>query len=102
LKREHGRIDWSEPAEVIERKIRAFNPWPGAFMQINNRNLKIFSVSVVDLSGTPGEILRNEKELIVAAGKSALSLSEVQLEGKRRMSAGEFLRGHGSLVGAAG
>ena len=94
LKREHGRIDWSEPAEVIERKIRASNPWPGAFMQINNRNLKIFSASVVDLSGRPGEILRSEKELIVAAGKSALSLGEVQLEGKRRMSAAEFLRGH--------
>ncbi len=97
LKREHGRIDWSEPAEVTERKIRAFNPWPGAFMQINNRNLKIFSASVVDLSGRPGEILRSEKELIVAAGKSALSLGEVQLEGKRRMSAGKFLHGHPSL-----
>src|SRR6266446_1568072 len=94
LKREDGEIDWSEPAEVIERKIRAFNPWPGAFMQINNRNLKIFSASVVDLSGQPGEILRSEKELIVAAGKGALSLSDVQLEGKRRMSAGEFLRGN--------
>jgi methionyl-tRNA formyltransferase len=94
LKREHGRIDWSEPAEVIERKIRAFNPWPGAFMHINNRNLKIFSASVVDLSGRPGEILRSEKELIVAGGKGALSLGEVQLEGKRRMTATEFLRGH--------
>jgi methionyl-tRNA formyltransferase len=102
LKREHGRIDWSEPAEVIERKIRAFNPWPGAFMRINSRNLKIFSASVVDLCGRPGEILRSEKELIVAAGKSALSLGEVQLEGKKRMSATEFLRGHGSLVLAAG
>ena len=97
LKREHGRIDWSEPAEVIERKIRAFNPWPGAFMQINNRNLKIFSASVVDLSGQPGEILRSEKELVVAAGKGALSLGDVQLEGKRRMSAGEFLPGHSRL-----
>jgi methionyl-tRNA formyltransferase len=97
LKREHGRIDWSEPAEVIERKIRAFNPWPGVFMQINNRNLKISSASVVDLNGQPGEILRSEKELIVAAGKGALSLGDVQLEGKRRMSAGEFLRGHSRL-----
>src|SRR2546425_5584579 len=41
LKREDGRIDWAEPAEVIERKIRAFNPWPGAFMTIDGRNLKI-------------------------------------------------------------
>src|SRR5437660_287406 len=67
LKREHGRIDWSEPAKVIERKIRAFNPWPGAFMQISGQNLKIFSVAVVDLSGESGEILRSEKELVVAA-----------------------------------
>src|SRR6266403_3725822 len=99
LKREHGRIDWSEPADAIERKIRAFNPWPGAFMKIERQNLKIFSASVVDLSGEPGEILRSEKELVIAAGKGALSLSEVQLEGKRRMSATEFLRGHASTLG---
>src|SRR5207253_6212243 len=43
LKREDGRIDWSEPAGVIEKKIRAFNPWPGAFMTIDGRNLKILS-----------------------------------------------------------
>jgi methionyl-tRNA formyltransferase len=102
LKREGGRIDWSEPAEVIERKIRAFDPWPGAFMKIDERNLKIFSASVVDLSGKRGEILRSEKELVVAAGKSAVSLDEVQLEGKKRMSAQEFLRGHASLVRAGG
>ena len=54
LKREHGRIDWSEPAELIERKIQAYNPWPGAFMKIDDQNLKIFSGSVVDLGGKPG------------------------------------------------
>ncbi len=70
LKREDGKIDWSEPAETIERRIRAFNPWPGAFMK------------------------SSEKELVIAAGKGALSLGNVQLEGKRRMSASEFLRGH--------
>src|SRR6478752_7175695 len=102
LKREHGRIDWSELAEAIERKIRAFNPWPGAFTEIGGQNLKIFSASVVDLSGEPGEILRSQGQLVIAAGKGALSLGDVQLEGKRRMSAAEFLRGYGSLVGAAG
>ena len=66
LKREHGQIDWSESAEAIERKIRAFNPWPGAFMKLDGRNLKIFSASVVDLGGKPGEILRSENELVIA------------------------------------
>jgi len=106
LNREAGRIDWSEPAETIERKIRAFNPWPGAFMRITTkanelRTLKIFSAAIVDLGGAPGEILGGEKELIIAAGIGALSLLEVQVEGKRRMSATEFLRGHASILRAA-
>ena len=97
LKREDGRIDWSEPAEMIERKIRAFNPWPGALMKVDEQNLKIFSASVVDLNGKPGEILIRKDQLIVATGKDALALNEVQLEGKKRMSASEFLRGHRAL-----
>ena len=98
LKREHGLIDWSESAEAIERKIRAYNPWPGAFMKVDRQNLKVFSASVVDLNGQPGEVLRSDKHLVVATGKDALSLAEVQLEGKRRMSAAEFLRGHRALI----
>ena len=94
LKREDGKIDWSDPADTIERQIRAFDPWPGAFMKFDGRNLKIFSAAIVALRGAPGEILRSEKELVVAAGEGALSLGEVQLEGKRRMTATEFLRGH--------
>jgi methionyl-tRNA formyltransferase len=98
LKREHGLIDWSESAEAIERKIRAYNPWPGAFMKVDRQNLKVFSASVVDLNGQPGEVLRSDEDLVVATGKGALSLAEVQLEGKRRMSAAEFLRGHRALI----
>jgi len=94
LKRDDGRIDWSEPAEVIERKIRAFNPWPGAFIKLGDRNLKVFSASLVNRSGKPGEILRSEKELVIGAGNDALALGEVQLEGKKRISAAEFLRGY--------
>ena len=101
LKREHGEIDWSESAQAIERKVRAYNPWPGAFMKVGNQNLKIFSASVVDISGTPGEILRSENELVIAAGGGAISVGEVQLEGKRRMSAADFLRGHASLLRGA-
>ena len=93
LNRESGRINWNEPAELIERKIRAYNPWPGAFSDFNNRKLKIFSASIVDLRGKPGEILRKDKELVIGAADRALSLTEVQLEGKRRMTAVEFLRG---------
>jgi len=98
LKREHGQIDWSESAEAIERKIRAYNPWPGAFMKVDRQNLKVFSAAVVDFAGQPGEVLRGDKDLIIATAKGALSVAEVQLEGKRRMTAAEFLRGHGALI----
>jgi methionyl-tRNA formyltransferase len=93
LTREHGRIDWTATAESIERKIRAFNPWPGAFTEFGGKNLKIFSAHIVDPSGKPGEVLRKDRELVIAAKDRALLLDQVQLEGKRRMSAAEFLRG---------
>src|SRR6266705_2147719 len=91
LKREDGRINWSEPAEMIERKIRAFNPWPGALMKVDEQNLKIFSASVVDLNGKPEEILIRKDQLIVAARKDAIALNKDQLKSKKRMSASEFL-----------
>jgi methionyl-tRNA formyltransferase len=104
LTRDDGKIGWSEAAEVIERKIRAFNPWPGAFAEIATpgiRKLKIFSAAIVDLNGGAGEVLRSGKEVIIATGRKALLLGEVQLEGKRRMSATEFSRGHASILRAA-
>jgi len=93
LNREAGRLNWYESAEAIERKIRAYNPWPGAFTELGGGNLKIFAASIADLRGKPGEILRKNRELVVATSDRALSLTDVQLEGKRRMSAAEFLRG---------
>ncbi len=101
LNRDDGKIDWAERAEVIERKVRAFNPWPGAFTTVaaklgKPRNLKIFSASIVDLAAEPGEILQTEERgLVIAASDRALSLEEVQPEGKRRMTSAEFLRGFG-------
>ena len=99
LNRNDGKIDWSQSADILERKIRAFNPWPGAFTTIaaksgKPRNLKIFSASIVDLVGEPGELLQTEKRgLVIAASERALLLEEVQPEGKRRMTSAEFLHG---------
>jgi methionyl-tRNA formyltransferase len=102
LKREDGRINWEEPAEVIERKVRAYNPWPGAFTKVwdgqheQSLTLKILSAAVMpDIDREPGEVIyADDRGLVFAAGKDALALLEVQLEGKRRMSGGEFVRGH--------
>ena len=104
LSRENGRIDWTEPAKVVERKIRAYNPWPGAFAILTDRpgrelKLKIFSAQIVDGKGRPGEALcADYRGLIVATGEKALLLQKVQLEGKWRMSAHDFVRGHARLL----
>lgn len=105
LTRDDGKIDWSEPADVIERRIRAYDPWPGAFTSLldapgNPRHLKIFRASVVAQSaGPPGSVSTpNESELLVATGHGALRLEEVQLEGKRRLRAAEFLHGFSSPI----
>jgi methionyl-tRNA formyltransferase len=97
LEREHGRIDWSESAALIERKIRAFNPWPGAFTILRDssgaeRKLKVHRASLVAATNSDPE------NLVIAAKDGALRLEEVQLEGKRRMSAEEFLRGYNAPV----
>jgi methionyl-tRNA formyltransferase len=91
LEREDGRIDWNECAELIERKIRAFDPWPGAFTALRDeaggeRKLKIFRAHVV--SEPPGS------SLSFRAKDAVVVFDEVQLQGKRRMSADEFLRGY--------
>ncbi len=104
LSRENGRIDWTEPAKVVERKIRAYNPWPGAFAILTDRpghelKLKILSAQIVDGKGRPGEALCADNHgLIVATGEKALSLQKVQLEGKSRMGAHDFVRGHARLL----
>lgn len=104
LTREHGHIDWSRPAMEIDRKIRAMNPWPSAFTFIPNRpgttggarKLKVFSAIVCrKCRGTPGEVLRADANgILVAAADGGLLLRELQLEGKRRMSARDFLLGN--------
>jgi methionyl-tRNA formyltransferase len=104
LSREAGSIDWKEAAQVIERKIRAYDPWPGAFGLLHGAStkplhLKIFRSTVVDqiASAQPGEVIcASNSEMVVGTGRGLLRLDEVQLEGRRRMSAADFLRGFSS------
>ena len=108
LTRDDGKIDWTESAQSIERKIRAFDPWPGAFTNIAEKSgkrakLKIFRAAIIDANGKPGEIIRlDDLGLIIATSDRALLLEEVQMEGKRRMSGIEFARGQRWMGRSAG
>jgi methionyl-tRNA formyltransferase len=103
LKREDGLIAWALDAAQIERRVRGFQPWPGAFTNYNSQRLVIWRASVVrdereaqEGSGdVEGLILKaHGDELVIACGDDTrLRLEEVQPEGKRRMSARDFLNG---------
>ena len=94
VEKEDGRLDWTRPAVELERRVRAFVPWPGAWTQLGPQLLKIWRAEVVTGSGAPGTVLAAHGTLDVASGEGALRLLEVQPEGKRRMTAAEFLSGH--------
>ena len=88
-----GEIDWTQPAATIRNRIRAFDPWPGSSCKLpTGETLKVWRVELVDGEGLPGKLL--DDQLLVAAGKGALRLTEIQPSGKNRMPAASFLNGH--------
>jgi len=102
VKKEEGLLDWGLPAEVLARKVRAFNPWPGAFTFWKGKLLKIWKATSVALTSeeTPGKVFRDSEGIKVACGSGALLLEEIQLEGKSRMGPEEFARGQRDFVGS--
>jgi methionyl-tRNA formyltransferase len=101
LTRERGELEWRE-AGAVDRRVRAMNPWPGAYTWIPEsdgaRKLKVYSTirsRTASAGALGGQVLAAEdRGILVAAGEGSIWLTEVQLEGKRRMRAREFLRGH--------
>jgi methionyl-tRNA formyltransferase len=101
LKKEDGLIDWTLPALVIERRIRAFDPWPGAYTLWRGQNLKLLGAHVdATWSGDklPGTIISADGPR-VATGSGALILNEVQPSGKRPMTGQAWIHGQPGLVG---
>lgn len=95
LKKADGALVWSRPARELVNRVRAMNPWPSAYALWRGRGLKIWRARVIEGTGNPGQVLEaGEGGIAVASGEGAVLLTEVQWEGGRRMSAGEFLRGH--------
>jgi len=89
-----ARIDWSQAAIQVDRQVRAFNPVPGAETRLSGETLKIWRSRPVDGNGLPGQLLHfRDSKLVVACGRGALELLEIQRPGGRRMGIGDFLRG---------
>ncbi|MFA9463876.1 MAG: methionyl-tRNA formyltransferase [Velocimicrobium sp.] len=97
-----GKIDFSKSADEIERLIRGLNPWPSAYTMLDGKTLKIWDADVVEgkLGALIGEITEVRKDcFVVQTGNGALTIKELQLEGKKRMTIDAFLRGYTITVG---
>jgi methionyl-tRNA formyltransferase len=97
IKKNKGDIDWTMDAVTIERLIRGLNPWPSAYTRWNGKVMKLWKAEVIDkeYDGEYGQIVETGKNrLIVKTKKGGLSIQELQLQGKKRMDVGAFLRGN--------
>ena len=102
LSKAEARIDWAQPAVAIERQVRAFNPWPVAETTWDGRQLRVWQCEPEPLAvgAAPGTVLESSGgRIVVATGEGALRLLQLQLAGRRAMSAAEFLNAN-SLAGA--
>jgi methionyl-tRNA formyltransferase len=90
LTRQDGQIDWSKSAQEIERMVRAFYPWPGAWTYFNSQRVKILKAKAIEKK----EIVDAKKELILPTGEGFLLIEILQPAGKKPMTGQEFFRGH--------
>lgn len=91
IEKKDAALDWSLPAAELARRVRAYNPFPGAFCFAGDTRIKVWRATAVDGSGEPGKVLQSDRDgVIVACGAGLLQLDELQLPGKRRVVAHEF------------
>jgi len=94
LNKEEARLDWGQPADLLARAVRAYNPVPGAWTVLDGEALKIWAAQACSGVGMPGEVLRAEADqLVIACGSGALALQDIQPAGSKRMTAAAFLAG---------
>jgi methionyl-tRNA formyltransferase len=94
ISKEEAKLDLHRPAVELARKVRAFNPFPGAHAQAGGTNIKIWNAQALDGNGQVGQVLSADAQgIVVACGEGALRLTELQKPGGKRLAAGEFLKG---------
>ena len=95
-----GLIDFTKPAKELDCFVRGMDPWPSAYTLLAGKTLKLWKVRAVEGGGKAGSVIDIDKEsFTIACGEGAIEVLEVQLEGKKRMSAGDFLKGSTLNIG---
>lgn len=94
LKKEDGRIGWNRPAREISNRLRGFDPWPGAYTSLRGQKFQVWKAAIGEVKLAPGILRSIDKKLYAGCGEEeSIELQEVQLEGKKRMTAAAFLNG---------
>jgi methionyl-tRNA formyltransferase len=91
LAKEDGRLDWAAPADALERRVRALNPWPGTFFDHRGEQVRVLAARIETGAGAPGTVL--DDAALVACGTGAMRLLRLQRPGRAAMDAEAFLRG---------
>mgnify|MGYP000309432660 CR=1 FL=1 len=99
ITKQEALVDWSQPAQLLDRQIRAFNPFPAAYTTLGELRIKIWQAEPTKATGlTPGQIISTDNAgLLVSCGEQSLLLTEIQLPGKSRMAVSEVLKSRGEL-----
>jgi len=100
LSKTEAQLDWNLPAEVLERRVRAFNPWPVAWCEVNGERLRIWKAGVVEnpVGCKPGELYTERRNLLIGTPDKALKILELQRPGGQRMTAEQYLNAQHSRV----
>ncbi len=102
ITRDTARIDWNRPADDIARLVRAMDPYPGAWAELDGLPIKLFGprgADVASMTGVPGQVVETRPAFVVATGRGALQFLDVQPAGKKRMAAAEWVKGRGATAG---
>jgi methionyl-tRNA formyltransferase len=96
LSKAEAELDWTQAAEVLQRRVRAFNPWPVAWCELGGQRLRIWQAEVVDngAAGQPGKVISEQRSLTVGTADKSLKILEIQRAGGQRMPIEQFLNAH--------
>ena len=101
LTKDEARVDWKVPAELIDRQVRAFDPWPVAHCEWKGQAVRLFRSHTAPGAAEPGQVLGLDgSALAIGTGRNILVVEELQLAGARRLAAADAVRGHPSILGA--
>ncbi len=103
INKEDGLLDWQHPAVALDRRLRAMSPWPGAFTSWRGKGLKVLQARPVAgrlPAGQPGQVVQFQETIVALAQEGGLELQQIQLAGKRVMTAVDFVRGRSDFVGS--